>query len=842
MPLEYTFRCPLANGLHARPASHLAEAVARYKSDARLANLRSGVVADAASVLDLVSAGVLHDDPCVLCVDGVDEAEAFTALSAFIADVLPGCDAPLPEGTAPVVAGLPRVLEGEALSWLAGTPVSPGIGIGRVVAAAGLRLPAELPAAGAMQPQAERRKLAAALAAVTADLEVQLGRAANATERDILRATLALARDALFQRQMHEQLDAGGCTAAQAVLSAVRRFAERLEAAGSAYLRERAADLQDIGLRLLEQLGGGKGEQQPIVLTEPSVLAAPSLGPGQFLALERGLLRGLVLADVGATAHVVILARSFGIPVVTGVQQMGALAAGQEAIVDAHRGLVVTPVTEAARRFYVRELVRDRMRQARWGSTVHAPARTRNGWGLEVAANIATAAEATAALEHGADGIGLFRTEMLFAGRDAPPTEDEQFAIYKAAVQAMQGRSVIIRTLDVGGDKALPYLNLPPEANPFLGYRGVRIYEGHAEIIDTQLRAIVRASGFGQVSAMAPMVGALEEARAFRARVAGVQAELAAQKVDFDPGMRVGIMLEVPSAALIVDQLSTVVDFFSIGSNDLCQYLLAVDRDNRQVAGLFNEREPAFLRLLKLAADEAHRHGKWIGLCGEMAREIMNLPLLVGLGLDEISLAVPGIPAMKSALGELTRAECREVLEAALACESAAGVDKLLSQRQDAGDALPLLSSELILLNSDSRSKAEAIKELCDMFYVAGRCDAPDALEDAVWAREAAFSTGLGYGFAIPHCKTDSVRANSLGLLKLAQPVEWGSLDDLPVTLVLLLVVRESAPAGEHLKLFARLARKLMHEEFRAALLGARENAEMLSLLSTELRITEEEV
>ena len=252
------------------------------------------------------------------------------------------------------------------------------------------------------------------------------------------------------------------------------------------------------------------------------------------------------------------------------------------------------------------------MRQARWGSTVHAPARTRDGRRLEVAANIATAAESAAALAHGADGIGLFRTEMLFADREAPPSEDEQFEIYRAAVQAMQGRPVIIRTLDVGGDKPLPYLNLPPEANPFLGYRGVRIYAEHPEIIDTQLRAIVRASAFGRVWVMVPMVSALEEARWFRARVASVQAAAGARRESpSTPAMRVGIMVEVPSAALIVDQLSARGGLLQHRHQRPVPVLpRRGPRQPRRSPGCCTTREPAFLRLLKMIVDEAHRAGQ----------------------------------------------------------------------------------------------------------------------------------------------------------------------------------------------------------------------------------------
>lgn len=842
MPLEYSFCCPLLNGLHARPASHLAELVARFESVVQLSNERTGTTANAASVLELVSAGMMRGDPCVLHIAGGDEQAALTAIADFIEQRLAGCDEPLPVVIAPGPAHVPRLLSMEAVTCITGTTVSRGIGIGKIVYIGSLLLPEMLRELRAADPAAELLRVREAMAAVIASFEAQLSRAANPTAAEILRATLALAKDAALSELLAELLQTSPRTAEQAVVTAIEQFSVRLRATGSIYLRERVVDLQDIGAQLLEHLTGGIVFQPAPALTVPAVVSASTLSPRQLLALDRKYLRGLILTDAGTTSHAVILACSFGIPTITNAAGAYTLQPEQEVVVDANRGLVITPVTPAVRRFYDREAEQQRRRLARLAVNAQMLAHTKDGKRIEVSANIATDAQALPALAAGAEGVGLFRTEVIFSSSQAAPTEEEQFAIYRSAAEALAGRTLIIRTIDVGGDKPLPYLNLPREENPFLGYRGLRIYQDHANLITSQLRAIVRASAFGTVWIMAPMVSTVEEASWFKQRVAEVQAGLGAEGVAFDATLPVGIMLEVPSAALIIDQLSAYADFFSIGTNDLCQYFFAADRGNPAVAGLASVRHPAFLRLLKTIASAAQSNGRWLGICGEMAGYLDNTPLLVGLGLNELSLNASNISQLKSALALLDTSACQSLLEAALVCESTAEVDSLLAGLRAAQASQPLIRTELIRFDADCLSKAEVINELAGMLHAAGRTDAPDLVEDALWAREEAFSTGLGFGFAIPHCQTDNISANTLGVVKLAQPVAWGAVDDQPVEFVILLAIRESDTSNTHLRIFAKLARKLMAEEFRKAIAAARNPAEIRDCLVQELELYQEEV
>lgn len=839
MSLEYRFRCPLVNGLHARPASYLAEVAEQFTSRVTLINERTGAEADANSVLELVGAGIGADDSCKISVSGEDEEAALPVLIRYISEELPKHDTPLPEIADTCNASIPRLLANEEVSFFPGIPVSNGIGYGKIVHINGLTLPEGLVSQIAANTESEESKLSVALSDIQDTLANQLKSVLNSTEADILRAHLSIAKDVALSREMREMISHDHKTAAQAVVMAVENFSAKLNATSSAYLRERIVDLQDIGSQLLEAICGESFPQPNIILTERSIVVAKRLAPRQLLSLDRKYLSGLVLEDAGSTSHVVILARSFGIPTLSGIQNSVVLKSGQYAAIDAVRGLLIYPLTSAVRRFYDRELDRDRKRQAYTALCTKLPAKTADDRSIEVAANIATETEAEIAADNGAEGIGLFRTEMIFTERNNPPSEEEQFGIYKGVVERMNGRPVIIRTLDVGGDKPLAYLNLPHEDNPFLGYRGIRLYKDHENLINSQIRAIVRASAYGPTKIMAPMVSSLEEAQWFRDHIINVQKECTDSGIACDTKMQVGVMIEVPSAALIAGKMCGIVDFFSIGTNDLCQYYLAVDRGNQQVSKLYNECHPSFLRLLKTTVDEVHNNGKWIGMCGEMARSINELPLVVGLGLDEISLASPSIPAIKSAITDMEWKKCRQILESAITCSSASDVRNLLSEMGNSGRNKPLILPDLVKLDSDSRSKEEAIKELADMLYIAGRTDAPEHVEDAIWGREAIYSTGLGYGFAIPHCKTDSIKANSIGILKLKDPIEWQSIDGNPVKFVILLAIRESDKNNSHLRIFSKLARKLIDEDFRDILLNAESIEVILSSLASELEISD---
>jgi multiphosphoryl transfer protein len=837
--LEFEFVCSLSDGLHARPASHLAEVANEFASECLLTNLRTGSTVSLKSVLAIISSDVRCGDRCAVQVRGSDEQAAQLALLHFIEQVLPGCDVPLAGISAAGESGsLPRVLQAAGVKGSFGSPVTHGIGRGKVVQLNGISLPTELATRKADDPESESAQINRALAAVRARIREKLSQERSSTEVAVLQADLALARDVSFAQKLTEHV-LHGKSAGQAVMETGKHFIDLLRHSESEYIRERALDIEEICLQLLEELYGVELKPAPVELREPSVVVVETLAPQQLLSLDRRWLKALVLEYSGATSHAVILARSFGIPTLVGVKSARlALKTGQEVIVDAVRGFVVPQVSPAVEGFYEREKRTLELRQVSAPPHASGSVKTKDGKTVEVAANASSYEEVARAFENGADGIGLFRTEMAFLQLNRAPSEDEQFAVFSEAARAAGERPVIIRTFDLGGDKAVPYLNLAREENPFLGYRGARIYGEYAELLQAQLRAILRASALGHIQIMAPMISSFEEILQFKGAVGEAKRNLERRGISFQPDIRIGMMIEVPAAGFMIDQLSSEVDFFSLGTNDLNQYFLAADRDNPKVGELSSGLHPGFLRFLKQIVEDVHKAGKWVGMCGEMAAEIQNLPLLVGLGLDEISLPAARIPTTKKTVVQLSTTECRRVLDEAIACREKAALESLVERAQPLDAVQPLLSKDLVLLGSESRNKEEAMQEIVDAFYIAGRTEDRQRLEEALWAREAVYSTGLGYGFAAPHCKTEAVSADSIGVLKLRQSIDWGSVDSEPVNMIILIAMREPQIANRHMQVFSKLARKLMNEEFRGHLLAVEDAREMATYLAQQLEIS----
>jgi phosphoenolpyruvate-protein phosphotransferase len=837
--VEFAFVCSLTDGLHARPASQLAEVAIEYASDCLLTNLRTGSVASLKSVLAILATDIRQGDRCIVQVRGTDEQAGHAALLRFVEQVLPTCDVPLASLHATSAStALPRTLQTAGVKGYFGSPVSRGLGQGKVIPLSGMALPRDLKTRAASDPQSELAQIKRAMAAVRGRIQEKLAHPQSPTEAAVLQADLAIASDVSLSQKLAEHISQGK-SAGQAVMEAGAFFIDLLRHSESEYIRERALDIEEICLHLLQEIYGVDLQTAAIELREPSVVVAETLAPQQLLGLERQWLKALVLEHSGATSHVVILARSLGIPTLTGVKNARAvLLAGQEVVVDAIRGFVVPQSSPAVQKFYQREQKTLELRREFLPVPTTGPAITTDGRTLEVAANASSYEELALAFEKDADGIGLFRTEMAYLQRQRPPSEEEQFAIYAEAARAAAGRPVIIRTFDLGGDKDAPYLNLPPEDNPFLGYRGVRIYSEHRQLLQAQLRAILRASAFGQVQVMAPMISSLDEVRQFKASISEAKQDLARKRIAFRSDIRIGVMIEVPSAGFILDQLCAEVDFFSLGTNDLNQYFLAADRDNPKTAELSDVLHPGFLRFLKRIVGEIHAAGKWVGMCGEMAAEIRHLPLLIGLGLDEISLPAPGIPAVKRAVAQLSAAECQRALARVVECREKSQIEELLERAQPARSAQPLLSKELVLLGSHSKDKEEAMQEIVDAFYIAGRTEDRQRLEEALWSREAVYATDFAHGFAVPHCKTEAITADSIGVIRLKQAIDWGSADSKPVNMIIMMAMRKSQNPSRHLEIFSKLARKLMNEDFRGHLLTVENAHDMATYLAQQLEIS----
>ncbi|HTW59006.1 MAG TPA: phosphoenolpyruvate--protein phosphotransferase [Terriglobales bacterium] len=835
--LQFVFDCPVSSGLHARPASHLAEAANDFLSECTLTNLRNGLVANVKSVLGIIAADIRYGDRCAVYISGSDQQIAFEAIRRFVEQTLPRCDVPLANvAVSNRSATPPRPLQSANVPCIFGTSVSRGIGEGKVVLLRRMPLPSSLDAEPGIDPRHELVRIEEAIASVRQRLGEKLKYSLTPTGTAVLQADLAMAGDVFLVEKLKEQVRSGK-SAAQAVVQAGEFFIDLLQHSENEYIRQRSADIEEICLQLLEEVHPAAPLSSVARLSEPSVVVAETLAPQQLLELDRQWLKGLVLEHSAATSHAAILARSLGIPTLAGVRNGRlVLTEGREVVVDANRGFVVPQLSSQVRRFYEREQKTLERRKAARASFAGNQAITSDGTRIEVAANVSSGDEITLAFENGADGIGLFRTEMLFLGRDDAPSEEEQFAIYSEAARAAAGRPVIIRTFDIGGDKQVPYLNHRSEENPFLGYRGARLYPEHRDLLQTQLRAILRASAAGQVQIMAPMISSLDEVLHFKSAIAQAKQSLQQNGAPFQPAIKVGIMIEVPSVAFLTGQLCAELDFFSIGTNDLLQYFVAVDRTNPAVASLYSSSHPGFLQFLKQLTESIHRAHKWVGMCGNMAADLRNLPLLLGLGLDEISVPAAEAHEFKRAVSQWRAADCAGILQRAVVCGTAAQVDELLAQKQPR-QVEPLLNEHLVLLESTSQSKEEVMQEMVDAFYIANRTQDRDLFEEALWAREAVYSTGLGYGFATPHCKTDAVTSDSICVLRLNEPINWDSVDGERVRMVVLLALRNTDDGTSHMQVFSTLARKLMNDDFRQHLLKFETPRQVTAYLGEELGI-----
>ncbi|MEW6335933.1 MAG: phosphoenolpyruvate--protein phosphotransferase [Acidobacteriota bacterium] len=831
MAREIAFTFPLEHGLHARPAAALHEAAAGLRSSITFVNSRTGRSAPVASTLGLVATLTRRGDPCVLSAEGDDEEHAAATLSAFLAGPFLAADTVSPAPPAEAERPLPRALRGEATRAWRGTPVSGGTAFGTFAA---LETEAEAPPAAvpsSLSPERETEAFREAKGAVAAAIERSLSLAPDATARALLRAHLAIVGDVVFGGRVEAVIAAGG-GAATAVTAVAAEFAATLSDSGDALLAERAADIDDLARRVRRALAGecgGTARDLPM----DAIVAAGELSPSEFLALDRERLRGLVLERCGATSHVAILARAAGVPCVAGLPERR-LATGTQAVIDGDRGLVVTQPSPSVRAFYRREAERRETRRARLRAVAARRGATADGRPVTVAANASSVEEVRLAVAEGADGIGLFRTEFMFLGRTTPPSEEEQTELLGEAVRSAAGMPVTIRTLDAGADKPLPCIPLPAEPNPSLGRRAIRIYEQFDELIGAHLRAILRASAAGPVRVMFPMVASVEEARAMRVLLAREQERLAECGTPFDPNVRLGVMIEVPSAALLVDRLAGEAAFFSVGSNDLLQYLFAADRGNPGVAGLSSPLHPAFLRLLARVVGDAHAcGGRPVGVCGEAASDLGALPLLVGLGLEHLSVAPDRVAEIKGALADLDAGACAEAALATLDLDAASDVAAALG-RASLRAAAPLASPAIVRARSDSASREAALRELVGLLDVDGRVSDADAVEDAVWAREDIASTAVGLSIAVPHCASPHVRSDSVAALRFVRPVDWGAADGEAVSLAVLIAVRPGS-GTRHLRLIAALSRRLMDDECRQRLLGAVDDRELAAALDAAL-------
>ncbi len=645
-------------GLHARPAALIRQTAQGFKSQSQLHF--AGKSAPCNSLIGLMGLAVGEQAEVQVSCQGPDAEAALQALLTALATALPDDH----HAAAPAsVAPLKRPAEAGVLH---GVCAAPGFVGGPLFRLNAISLPAD---AGHHDPRQQQQVLDTALTQVRSEIEGTLAQAKkhkNADEEAIFAAHLALLEDPALLDAAQQSIERG-TAATHAWSQSIDVQCEVLQHTGSALLAERANDLRDLKQRVLRAL---LGEAWNYDVPAGAIVAAHELTPSDLLQLSAQGVAGLCMAEGGATSHVAILARGKGLPCMVALgSALLDQPQGQAVVLDADGGrLELTPNADRLAEVQQAQIDRQQRREAQQAKA-HLPAETRNGVHIEVVANVASSAEAADAFANGADGVGLLRTEFLFVDRQTAPDVEEQRSAYQAVIDAMGDKSVIIRTIDVGGDKQLDYLPLPIEANPVLGLRGIRLAQARPEILDQQLRALLQVSPLRRCRILLPMVTEVDELLHIRQRVDALCLEMnIAQRPE------IGVMIEVPAAALQAEQLAEHADFLSIGTNDLSQYTLAMDRDHAGLAARVDALHPALLRLIAMTCEGAAVHKRWVGVCGALASDPLATPVLIGLGVTELSVSPVQIGEIKDRVRQVHEAECQRLSRDLLKLSSAAAV------------------------------------------------------------------------------------------------------------------------------------------------------------------------
>ena len=691
------------HGLHARPAARFVQVAAAYQADIQVTNASSGKGPVSAKSLNaLATLGASRGDRITITANGREAAPALDAVRRLILDNF-GAEAIQEKAqlAAPTAYQVTKPLLGEAIQ---GIPVSEGIVLGRAYRYQPILL--SIPEDHSEHPEQEWECLQRALEKTRLAIQrrrVRLSKRLGEAQAAIFDAHVLILQDPELLDKVRERIFIQGKNGAYAWQASINEVAEAYRALADPYQQGRSIDVIDVGNQVLKEIslqtssfapslrsGQGSGLQfemtsdAQIEFPEPAILFAEELTPTEIAQLDLRCVLGLVTVRGGPTAHSAILARALGIPAMTGIDlSLLEVKDGTLVAVDGFDGVLWVEPEQDVQQQLAKRRQEWLERRSRLLESSHEPACTRDGRWVEVAANVGSLAAAQAAVENGAEGIGVLRTEFLYLDRLTPPSEDEQLATLRAIGQVMGNRPVIVRTLDVGGDKELPYLDRIPEANPYLGVRGLRLSLQQPGIFLPQLRAVLRAGADFPVRVMFPMVAAQEEIVQARQLLEQAHQELVKEKLPHRWPVETGIMVEVPSAALLSEALAPLVDFFSIGTNDLTQYTLAAGRGNPELADYADALHPAVLRLIQQVVDAAHKHGKWVGVCGEVAGDQQAVPVLIGLSVDELSMNPAEIPQVKAALRQIDIVSARRVAEKALRCESTAAVRRLVQEFMD---------------------------------------------------------------------------------------------------------------------------------------------------------------
>jgi phosphoenolpyruvate-protein phosphotransferase len=656
-------------GLHARPSALIASVAKKFQSNIKIIKYPSENSANAKSVVGIMGLEIQMNQNIIVEAKGSDAKVAIEHISEILEIGFHEHE----EKSTPIKTKV--ILADEDENTLAGIPASPGLAVGNIFQIASSEIEVEDINS---EPSVEKPKLEKALNEAIAELDSlrsKLTKEGNAERAAIFGAHLELLDDPDLIEECMNIIETKK-SAAFAWKVSYLSHANRLTQLTNELFAARATDLKDVGRRVLKILVGAV--DQKIDFPEDAILIAESLTPSDTANLDKSKVLGFATTTGGATSHVAILARSLGIPAIAGINAKALdLQAGTQVILDGDSGVIKLNISESDIALIKSKQEAYDKEKTQALEKAFDVAKTTDGLEIEVAANIAGPSDAADALSLGCDGVGLLRSEFLFLERKSAPTEADQLQTYQKIAHALtdekSARKFIIRTLDVGGDKPLAYMPIPEEENPFLGERGIRVSLNNPEIFREQLRAILRVKPIEQVRIMFPMISTITELKEAKKILKEEQDKLGVKKIE------VGIMIEVPSAALMAEQLAAEVDFFSIGANDLTQYTLAMDRGHHKLAALADGLHPSILRLIKMTCDGAKKHGKWVGVCGGIASDLPAVPILIGLGVTELSVSVPVLPMVKAQVRKISHKDCSELAQKALNLETGKEVRELVS-------------------------------------------------------------------------------------------------------------------------------------------------------------------
>ncbi len=681
---EITLQIQNTYGLHARPAAQFVKTASQYDAQILVSNLSNGKGPVMATSMNAVATlGAVKGHRIKISASGEQAEPALASLKRLVENNFGESGESLAAATpaSPISNDQSPSEREKSGGALVATPISEGIAFGPLYH---YKLPPpQVPEYSPSDPQVEWSRLENAISQTKYKIKQQRLRMLERTtqqQASIFDAHLLILEDPNLITAVKKAIFDDRQNAAAAWHKQISMVASQYAALEDDYMRQRTADVMDVGNQVLYDLAGGNPVSE-IKFSQPVILIAEELTPAQTTQLDLNQVLGMITRTGSPTSHASILARSLGIPAISGIAaSVLSLPEGTQVALDGLRGLYwISPDVETQK-----ELARARLE---WLSerelllkTSRQPAVTLDGRAIEIVANVGNLEDARAAMQNNAEGIGLLRTEFLYLTRQAPPDEEEQVKAICDIAECLKPYPVIVRTLDVGGDKPLPYIDLPAEANPFLGLRAIRLCFQKPELFQTQLRAILRSAAQANIRVMFPMISGIDEVRQARSALLQAHRSLEKEGISHRYPIETGIMVEIPSSALLAAVLASEVDFFSIGTNDLTQYTLAAERGNPALAHLADGFHPAVLQLIEIVVKAAHRHNKWVGICGELAGDIMAVPVLIGLGVDELSMNATSIPRVKGLIRKLDLTQAREMAQATLAAEDSQDARQIVRQ------------------------------------------------------------------------------------------------------------------------------------------------------------------